>query len=142
MPNPPVPRSRNVRLLDVLPVVPYTALVFYTGLIRLGDLPEVGFVPTDKLLHALVFGGLALILLRAEGALLPHWPIAKRFAGALLGSSILGALLEVCQSFTTYRSADVLDWVADTVGSLLALAAAAVVLRVSARLGREEASGS
>ncbi len=143
MSKPAETRSRQALLLDVAPVVPYTVVIFYTGLIRLGALPEVGFVATDKLLHALVFGGLALIVLRAARSLLPRRSLVKRFTFALFFSSFVGALLEMCQWFTTYRSADVLDWVADTVGAILALALCAGVLHLlSARLGRTEASGS
>jgi len=138
-----VKHSRSALIFNVLPVIPYTAFIFYTGLIRLGALPEIGFVATDKLLHALVFGGLAFLSLRAAGSLLPHWSLVKRLAFALFFSSFVGALLEVCQWFTTYRSADVLDWVADTVGAILFLGASALVLRaLSVRTGPPEAQGS
>jgi len=119
-------------------VLVYSAIIFYTGLIRIGALPEVGFVATDKLLHALVFGGLAFLCLRAARSVLPQLGLVKRLSVSLLASSFVGALLEICQWFTTYRSADVMDWIADTIGATLMLALCAIVLnlRSSARTAR------
>ena len=104
-----------------MPASVYLAFVFYTGLIRLGKLPEVGFVATDKLLHALVFGGLSLLLVRAARSLWPALSLTRRLGFGLVLSSFFGALLEVCQFFVAYRSADFLDWLADTLGALLAV---------------------
>jgi VanZ family protein len=105
---------------QVLPAAAYVIAIFYGGLIRLGDLPETGFVPTDKLLHTLAFGGLALLLARAAHWLKPPASLARKLLSAALGSSLLGLLLELCQAFVPYRSADPWDWVADTVGAALA----------------------
>jgi VanZ family protein len=99
----------------------YASALFYGGLIRIGALPEVGFVATDKLLHASAFGGLALLLARADHWLRPSATLARKLWLGCAGSSLLGLLLEVCQAFTSYRSADALDWLADTVGALLAV---------------------
>jgi len=129
---------RYTLLVDVAPVLVYSVIIFYTGLIRIGALPEVGFVATDKLLHALVFGGLAFLCLRAVRSLLPRLSLVKHLSFALFASSFLGALLEICQWFTTYRSADVLDWVADTIGAVLMLALSALAFswRSSTRAAR------
>lgn len=130
-----MPNRRVGFATHVLPGALYTALLFYTGLIRIGKLPEVGFVATDKLLHALVFGGLALLIARAA-----HWfgPLQtlprKLFLGAL-GSSFAGMVLEVCQAFTTWRSADLWDWVADSIGAAL------FTLACLAALSRRRAHG-
>jgi VanZ family protein len=122
--------AQNRRLAfasQVLPAIAYTLALFYGGLIRLGALPEVGFVPTDKLLHALAFGGLAALLARAMHWLRPTTTLRSKLFLAALGSSCLGLLLEICQAFTVYRSADPWDWVADTVGATLAAAALLVI---------------
>ena len=105
----------------VLPAVLYASALFYGGLIHIGVLPEVGFVATDKLLHALAFGGLALLLARAAHFLQPSATLAKKLLRGAAGSSLLGLSLEVCQAFTVYRSGDIWDWIADTVGALLAI---------------------
>jgi VanZ family protein len=105
----------------VLPAAGYASVVFYTGLIRIGPLPEGPVIATDKLLHALAFGGLALLLARAVHWYRPRATLTRKLWLGAVGSSALGMLLEVCQAFTTYRSADIFDWLADTVGALLAL---------------------
>jgi VanZ family protein len=111
-----VPSSFATR---VLPALLCTLLIFYGGLIRMGPLPEVGRVPSDKLGHAIAFGGLTALLVNALRFMRPLWTSARSVLCALLLASALGALLELLQSFTTYRSADVMDWVADSFGALL-----------------------
>ncbi|MEO7035396.1 MAG: VanZ family protein [Polyangiaceae bacterium] len=120
--------------LHVLPAVAYVAALFYGGLIRMGELPELGFVPTDKLLHAAAFGGLALLLARAVHFSSARGSLRKCLWLGALGSSVLGALLEVCQHFVPYRSSDPLDWLADTVGAVLAVCAALALLRLVQRV--------
>ena len=104
----------------MLPALAYAGALFYGGLIRLGALPEVGFVATDKLLHTLAFGGLALLLARTAHWFRPIATLARKLLFGALSSSLLGLLLELCQAFTPYRSADVWDWLADTLGAGLA----------------------
>ncbi|MEP7048974.1 MAG: VanZ family protein [Pseudomonadota bacterium] len=94
------------------------------------DLPEVGFVPTDKLLHAAVFGGLTWLLSRALRFCLPQAALSKCLWLGALGASLLGALLELCQALVPYRSADPLDWVADSVGAGLALLVSLAFVRL------------
>jgi VanZ family protein len=106
---------------QVVPAVLYTAAIFYGGLIRMRELPQVGFVPTDKLLHTAVFGGLAILIKRAARFLLSSSSLPKQLLVGAFGASALGALLEICQAFVPYRSADVWDWVADTLGAALAV---------------------
>ena len=115
------PRHRSFAFAtQVLPAAAYTVALFYSGLIRIGALPEVGFVATDKLLHALAFGGLALLLARASNWLGVARSLRHKLVLGGVGASLLGLLLEVCQAFTVYRTADVWDWVADTIGAVIA----------------------
>ena len=115
-------RSRSLSFAtQVAPAILYTAAIFYGGLIRMRALPEGPFVPTDKLLHAAAFGGLAFLVTRAARFSMPSWSLPKQLLVGAFGASALGALLEVCQAFVPYRSADPWDWVADTVGATLAI---------------------
>ena len=123
-------RSRPIAVaVDVVPAATYVGVIFYTGLIRIPALPEAPFVPTDKLLHALVFGGLVWLAMRAARVLLPHATPGKRVVASVLFSSLVGASLEICQYFVPYRSAEFLDWVADTVGALLVAGLLTLLLR-------------
>jgi VanZ family protein len=107
---------------QVAPAILYAATIFYGGLIRMRALPEVGLVPTDKLLHTCVFGGLALLIVRAVRFAMPGLSLPKQLLAGAFGASLLGALLELCQAFVPYRSADPWDWVGDTLGATLATA--------------------
>jgi len=79
---------------------------------RLG---HTGVEGGDKMVHFAVFGLLATLVCRLGTG----W----RAAGwALLATSAFGALDEWHQSFVPERSADVQDWIADTVGAALAVA--------------------
>jgi VanZ family protein len=129
--DPTFRNRRRALVTEVAPAAAYVGAIFYTGLIRLAKLPEVGLIPTDKLLHALAFGGLALLLVRAAATLLQRPSQALRFLFGVCGSSLFGALLEVCQHFVPYRSAEFLDWLADTLGALLAIGLLALCLRLA-----------
>jgi hypothetical protein len=69
---------------------------------------------SDKVVHMGVFGLLATLFCR-----LGHgW---KAAAWGFLVASTYGALDEWHQSFVPYRSSEVADWIADTVGAALAV---------------------
>lgn len=105
-------------LIDVLPVVLYLVVLFWGGLIPLQHLPGPQFELADKVWHAFAFGGLAGIGSRALRHTGRTTAVANRDAALL--SSALGGLLEILQSFTAYRSADLADFVADALGAGLA----------------------
>ena len=67
--------------------------------------------PWDKLYHASNFGVLAALL----------YPVAGRAWLAVLLASLYGVSDEAHQAFVPGRSADVGDWLADTVGALVAV---------------------
>jgi hypothetical protein len=113
-------------LWQVIPAVLYVVGVFYAG--TRPDGPEIpwDFGQRDKVLHAAAFGGMSVLLWRAMQF---RWPEARFGRKLILAggiSALLGALLEVWQSFVPGRSMDFFDWVADVIG--IALAAGAVFL--------------
>lgn len=104
--------------LDVAPAVAALSLMFWFGLTPLASLPGPQFELVDKVWHLVAFGGLAGLLSRT-------FVYFGRAAGraaqeASLIAITLGAILEVMQSFTRYRSADWADLLADALGVLLA----------------------
>ena len=104
--------------LDVAPAVLYFAVLFWFGLTPLKKLPGPDFALVDKVWHAGAFAGLAALLSRVL-LYARRPPLSAARAGAWC-SVALGGLLEVLQSFTAYRSADVVDFVADALGAALA----------------------
>ena len=103
----------------VLPAMLSTAAIFYGGLIRLGPLPQVGQVPSDKVGHAVVFAALTALLCSAFRYVFPAYPSTRNVVLSVATASTLGALLELCQMLVSYRFAEAMDWVADTFGALL-----------------------
>ena len=75
----------------------------------------LGFEGGDKVAHFAVYGLLGTLLSRAWG---PGWRGALL---ALFTASLFGATDEWHQSFVPGRTADVMDWLADTSGAALAV---------------------
>jgi len=73
-----------------------------------GDRPGHDWYLSDKWMHGLTFAGLT-IWYSGQYARASYW----RFAFGLL---LFGALIEVCQSMTTYRTAETSDLIADILG--------------------------
>jgi VanZ family protein len=116
-------------LVDLLPAVLYLALLFWAGLIPLESLPGPDFELADKMWHLLAFAGLTTLLSRVLRYF--RRPLPESIATAALVSAGLGGLLELLQSLTLYRSADVADLAADMLGAVLAY----LVLRWLAKVG-------
>ena len=75
--------------------------------------PSAGVVGFDKLLHCAAFAGLALWF----GAVYER----SRALVIALGLIAFGGLIELLQMLTGYRSAEWIDWLADTTGVALGL---------------------
>jgi len=88
------------------------AVVLYEALTPSSGEPLFYFKNMDKVLHASAFFVLSFLLNRSSSSI--HRRI--RNVIALLG---FGILIEILQSFTTYRSTSIYDVLADLVGILL-----------------------
>ena len=84
-------------------------------------IPGVGpsWLGFDKLAHFGVFGLLATTLARLEAA--KRWPLLRELWAVVLVSAY-GLGIEILQGFTSFRSMEFGDWVADTLGAALAVA--------------------
>jgi hypothetical protein len=128
-----VPRPspfRNSFWAQVAPAVVYVALIFVGGSADTPELPAAAGVPSDKLTHLVVFGGLQILAFRAV-----RWtrPLAAPGTQNLIAaglSCVVGALLEFWQASLPHRSAELFDWIADTVGVALGAALLAVFPRL------------
>lgn len=111
-------QKRRGLALDVAPALLALGCMFWLGLVPIDSLPGPDFELADKMWHFIAFGGLTALLSRA----LCYFGRAPLLAAreATTASVALGGMLEVLQSFTRYRSADVGDLLADTLGALTA----------------------
>jgi VanZ family protein len=129
-------RPRTGTLVWTGLAVTWLVLLFVGGTLQPGGV-RVSFTVWDKLGHFVGFGVLAALWVVAAASL-----GARGFTAYRLGvwiSSLAGALLELWQYFLPHRSFEVLDWVADTLGAIVAVLA----VHVSARLGaKSDAPGS
>src|SRR5262245_44334891 len=86
-------------------------------------LPEVTARVSDKVLHAIEYGGLAVLLVRAlwrEGV---SWRDAA--LAAVVMASLYGASDEYHPAFVPNRRSTVSDWIADSIGAAVGASAAA-----------------
>lgn len=107
-------------------VAVYSVAILVLGLMRAGAIPQVAFNASDKVMHALVFGGLAVLVYRLSCLLGPR---LKNTLHAMIGvvfATGFGVLLEILQMFTSYRSAEFADAIADFLGASLCVGIAVV----------------
>jgi VanZ family protein len=97
------------------PLVAYGTYILVMGSVRDGG-PPSGM--TDKAAHFIAFGLMVPVALLAVTYLSPRRAFAAQVVAAVAVASGLGALLEVWQYLLPWRSAEFLDWVADTFGAL------------------------
>jgi VanZ family protein len=85
-------------------------------------IPAVGFRFTDKLVHAGMYGVLGFLMSRAmdDPAKTTR---ARAMVGAFLFCVAMGATDEWHQLYIQGRSADLLDWTADSTGGLIGASA-------------------
>jgi VanZ family protein len=99
-----------------VPPILYAAVIFHFSS-ESNPLPQLTTRVWDKALHAIEYGGLAVLLSRAfrgEGI-----ARARSIIFALVTASVYGATDELHQLFTPGRDSSVLDWTADTAGAVI-----------------------
>jgi hypothetical protein len=114
--------NRDVRgfMLHVAPALGCVATIFWLGSIHTAiNIPQ-GLFSKDKANHFVAFGVLTLLCVRAFRFEYANLGNKRTVAMSVAASSIVGALLEVWQVFLPYRTAELMDWVADTLGAVLA----------------------
>jgi len=112
-PIPPPTERKTTRL--IFPVLLVLVVYFASGSTVEVEIPE--FPLKDKLIHFLIFGLMATLIIRVSYNPMRPW---RSGAIAVLATSLYGSLDEFRQSFTPGRMVEVLDWVADTAGALVA----------------------
>ena len=121
------------------PLSGWIVFISYACMSPPSDLPSISFAISDKLAHAMLFGILAFLALRAWT---PLGPIRARSAWLVfLVATAWGYYLECLQGLPPDRSYDLMDLLADGVGAGIGVAVTAF-WRSWADDGVEEASGA
>jgi VanZ family protein len=106
--------------VHVLPALLYLVFIFWLGSIRTSfDIPQ-DFLPKDKVNHCGAFGLFTWLALRAMRFEADTSPVGRLIIASVAISSLFGALLEAWQSLFPHRSVEFGDWVADTIGAIVA----------------------
>jgi hypothetical protein len=114
--------NKEVRgfMLHVAPALGCVVAIFWLGSTHTAlDIPQ-GLFAKDKANHFVAFGVLTLLCVRAFRFEYANSSNRRTVAMSVVASSLVGALLEFWQAYLPYRTAELMDWVADTVGALLA----------------------
>lgn len=100
------------------PVILYGLGIFYLSSQSSPGMaiPGIFFLISDKILHALGFGLLGILMYRAFSQSLSK---RKSMLFSFLGTTLYGATDEIHQWFVPNRHADAADLLADTIGALL-----------------------
>lgn len=119
--------ASRTRVLCLLGTLALMSLVFILSSHALPPMP-INFTGIDKIEHLTVYGVLGILILRS----MRHGESgysAAQIAAAVAIASAYGISDEVHQYFVPGRTADVLDWCADTAGALAATLVAAAWIR-------------
>ncbi len=102
------------------PVVVYMLGIFYLSSQSTPGvaIPEFFFLISDKVLHALAFGLLGILMYRAFSQ---SFSQRKSMLFSFLGTTLYGVTDELHQSFVPNRHADPADLLADAIGALVFL---------------------
>jgi VanZ family protein len=104
----------------VLPAILYALLIYFISSLSTPPAPTYAVEWGDKINHTGAFGLMMLFGFRAFRWLMPNRPIAAQIIAALIFCCFYGASDEYHQSFVPNRTADVMDWIADSTGAIMA----------------------
>ena len=107
-------------LLAWLPVIGYCVLMFALSSVPGPKLPKPLFWHSDKVIHAVEYGILGVLLLRALHHTFPDISHRRLVLYAVLLAVLYALSDEFHQSYVPRRSSSLLDVVADTVGACIA----------------------
>ncbi len=114
----------------------WPAWAYALAIMVLGSLPNPPAGPatmSDKALHFLGFALLGCLACRAVRHLRALASATTAMLAGFAASALLGGALELWQGALAYRSCELMDWVADTLGAALGAAAMAGLWALSKR---------
>jgi VanZ family protein len=115
------PPQKHSFVSATLPIVLYSLLIFVLSNLKDPPAPNFHLEWGDKINHAIAYGGMMVLAMRASGYLFARQSIAVRIGMALLFCALYGASDEIHQAFVPGRNCDIFDWFADMIGAFLAL---------------------
>lgn len=104
-----------------LPTILVCTLVLILSVINTGVLPKTDVPSADKIVHTIMYFGITLILMLNQTRYLREVISHKQMWFAFLFSVSFGTLMEVIQHFLPWRSGSIYDFIANTIGVIIAI---------------------
>lgn len=112
---------RRNRILAWIPAICYIGMIFaLSAQSSFADLPSMLINLPDKLVHTILYMGLALTIFYGASKV-PIPGLGSAYVQSFLLTIIYGAFDEYHQSFVSNRTTDIKDWMADICGALIML---------------------
>lgn len=124
--------EKNKKYTVYLPLVIYWLALLTATSLPSESLPKISY--NDKTMHFLAYGGLGF-LLTLTFMVQSKFPELRGYAvlAAITVAALYGALDEFHQSFIPGRSSEMLDWMADFIGSIMGAYLCLAVLKIPVR---------
>ena len=107
--------------MKYLPTILVCTLVLILSVINTGVLPKTDVPSADKIVHTIMYFGITLILMLNQTRYLREVISRKQMWFAFLFSVSFGTLMEVIQHFLPWRSGSIYDFIANTIGVIIAI---------------------
>ena len=104
-----------------LPTILVCTLVLILSIINTGVLPKTDVPSADKIVHTIMYFGITLILMLNQTRYLREVISRKQMWFAFLFSVSFGTLMEIIQHFLPWRSGSIYDFIANTIGVIIAI---------------------
>ncbi len=107
--------------MKYLPTILVCTLVLILSVINTGVLPKTDVPSADKIVHTIMYFGITLILMLNQTRYLREVISRKQMWFTFLFSVSFGTLMEVIQHFLPWRSGSIYDFIANTIGVIIAI---------------------
>lgn len=104
-----------------LPTILVCTLVLILSVINTGVLPKTDVPSADKIVHTIMYFCITLILMLNQTRYLREVISRKQMWFTFLFSVSFGTLMEVIQHFLPWRSGSIYDFIANTIGVIIAI---------------------
>ena len=104
-----------------LPTILVCALVLILSVINTGVLPKTDVPSADKIVHSIMYFGISGILMLNQTRYLREKISRNQMWFAFLFSVGFGTLMEIIQHFLPWRSGSIYDFIANTLGVIIAI---------------------
>ena len=107
--------------MKYLPTILVCTLVLILSVINTGVLPKTDVPSADKIVHSIMYFGISEILMLNQTRYLREKISRNQMWFAFLFSVGFGTLMEIIQHFLPWRSGSIYDFIANTLGVIIAI---------------------